>query len=135
MELLAKRDLKKLIKPFGIKPKGTFLKKKNKVFLVSDSINQFKEEDFKTITAGLYIGKIEPFGFRLTIEGTQLLRPEENVLQVDNLDWLEGKDVITNKKFQGCVAIKYKDDFLGSGLYSQGKIKNFVPKIRRITPQ
>lgn len=135
MEFMSKRDMKKFLKPFGITAKETFIKQKDKIYMVSKEIENLKEENYKLITAGVYIGKIEHQGLRLSIEGTQLLRPEDNVLQVKDLKWLEGKDIETKQKFQGFVAIKHKDDFLGSGLFKQGKIQNYVPKIRRIKLQ
>lgn len=137
MEFLSKREVKNLLKPYSIiyKGEGLFLKQKNKVYLVSKDIKEINLEQYKTMSVGVYIGKIEKMGFRLTIEGTQILKPKTNLLEVKNLDWLQGKDIKSDKKFQGFVAIKYKNDFLGSGLYSKGKIQNFISKIRRITAQ
>lgn len=137
MQYLSKREVKNLLKPYGINYQGTslFIRQKDKIYLVSKDIQKINPTDYKIISSGLYIGKIEKFGFRLTIEGTQLLKPKTNVLQTKNLDWLQGKDIETKEKFQGFVAIKYKNDFIGSGLYSKGKILNFVPKVRRIPAQ
>lgn len=133
MEFLSKRDIKNLLKPYGIIYKGSdiFINRKDKIYLVSKDVQKLKE-DYKIISQGLYIGKIEKSGFRLTIEGSQLLKPKTNILEVKNLDWLQGKDIDSKQKFIGFVAIKYKNDFLGSGVYSKGKILNFVPKVRRI---
>lgn len=151
MEVLSKRDVKNLLKPFGIIYKGTglFIKTKNKIYLASKDIQEIDLSQYNVISSGVYIGKIEKMGFRLSIEGTQILKPKQNILEIKNLDWLKGKDIKTNKKFKGFVAIKYKtskskkicgtknkkflsEDFLGSGLCSKGKIINFVPKTRRI---
>uniref|UniRef100_A0A7V3NUB3 rRNA small subunit methyltransferase F RNA-binding PUA-like domain-containing protein n=1 Tax=candidate division WOR-3 bacterium TaxID=2052148 RepID=A0A7V3NUB3_UNCW3 len=60
----------------------------------------------------------------------------KNVLEISPeqvKDYLEGKDLSVGScnAENGQVIIKYGDDYLGSGIYVNGKVKNQLPKGRR----
>ncbi|MBI2499139.1 hypothetical protein HYV88_02760 [Candidatus Woesearchaeota archaeon] len=140
---LSKKEVKKIInqiqETFGIKNLELdylfFKNNDNKIFILSKEVSNLDPSKFKINNLGLYIIKIEPFGFRLSIEGSQLIgkKATKNILEInDPKEWMKGNDIITDKKFKGCVLIKYKDNFLGSGFYSKEKIINFIPKSRRV---
>jgi len=128
---------KKLKEQFGFQEKLNyiFLSKKDKIYLVSKELDNFSLENMNINTIGLYIAKQELSGIRLSIEGSQLIGPKstKNVLKLkDPTDWMQGKDIITDKNFKNIVIINHKKDFLGSGIYKKNKILNFIPKSRRL---
>ena len=130
-----KKFHKVLEEQFGFKKKldYTFISRKGKIYIISKKINEFPINYFHT--KGLYIAKEEASGIRLSIEGSQLIGPNctKNILILDNFnEWMEGKDISTNNIFKNMVIIKYKNDFLGCGIYKNNTILNFVPKSRRI---
>lgn len=140
---LSKKEVKKLIKQiqeiFGIKNLKLdylfFKNNDNKIYILSKKFSNLDSSKFKINNLGLYIIKIEPFGIRLSIEGSQLIGPKatKNILEIDNpKEWMKGNDIVADKKYKNGVLIKYKDKFLGSGFYSKGKIINFIPKSRRV---
>ncbi|MFA5953105.1 MAG: hypothetical protein WC812_00775 [Candidatus Pacearchaeota archaeon] len=88
---------------------------------------------------GVYFGKeFEPTSeFRLSIEGTQLLKNQikKRIIEINEeqmTSWMSGNelDIKTNEK--GIVVIKHQDYFLGCGKASEEKITNFIPKMRRL---
>jgi len=85
---------------------------------------------------GLYFGKIEKDGLRLSIEGSQLIgnKSKKNVIKLDDnqvKEWMAG-EVLEIKDYKGFVIIKHKNDFLGCGKAKEDRILNFVPKTRRL---
>ena len=86
---------------------------------------------------GIYFGKIESDGIRLTIEGAFLVGPksQKNIVEVDKEKaklWLAGKDLKISEKINGWVILKWGQYYLGCGKAKEGIIKNYVPKERRI---
>ncbi|AEA48001.1 methyltransferase RsmF C-terminal domain-like protein [Archaeoglobus veneficus] len=86
--------------------------------------------------SGIYIGKFEKDGFRLSIEGSALIGPHarRNVIEVDDevaAQWMSGKDIPSDVR--GYVILKWKNFFLGCGRGNGKFIRNFVPKNRRIS--
>ncbi len=86
---------------------------------------------------GLYFAKEETDGIRLSIEGTHLLKNQikKRVVEIDEKQaeqWMLGQELNISTKERGFHVIKYKDDFLGTGKSSTGRITNFVPKNRRL---
>lgn len=109
---------------------------KGRVFIVNREVFDIDILSLNINSIGMYLCEIEK-GIRLSIEGSQLIGPKaaKNVMEVseDQVNqWLNGEDLETDEQFDGFVIIKYKKDFLGSGKYKDGKILNFVPKIRRL---
>jgi NOL1/NOP2/fmu family ribosome biogenesis protein len=86
---------------------------------------------------GLYIAKEQPDGIRLSIEGSQLIgnQATKNVFEANQEQanqWMLGQEIQVEIKEKGFVIIKFKEDYLGTGKASQGRITNFVPKARRL---
>ncbi len=113
-----------------------FRNREGKIFLVKKEIfplaNQIKYHRF-----GLYFARIERGDkIRLSIEGSQIIGPyaKKNVIEIGYEElkkWLAGADL--EKDGSGFVIIKSNNYFAGSGLAKNGKIKNYIPKERRIT--
>lgn len=87
---------------------------------------------------GLYLAKMSNWGVRLGIDATGLLKSEikKNIVELDSEQaerWLRGEDLLMEREDnKGFVVIKYKSDFLGCGKLVNGRMRNFVPKERRI---
>ncbi len=135
-----KRILEKIKEQFGVYnfefDYGMLMNKEGKIFLVSKAINKVDLSKLRINNIGLYIARLEK-EIRLSIEGSQLFGKyaSKNVYEVtqeETLLWLQGNDLQCSKEFNGFVIIKYKDDYLGSGKYKEGKILNYVPKERWI---
>ena len=112
-----------------------FVQNKEKIYLVTRAIGKIDFNKLRINSIGLYVAKKEPFGLRLSVEGSQIFGPSctKNIHIVDDpTQWMKGQDIETEKEYEKIVIVKHKKDFLGSGLYKSGKIQNFIPKSRRI---
>lgn len=94
-------------------------------------------ESLRISSAGLYFGELNSAGLRLSIEGSQIiaLHATKNIVEIAHaqaMEWISGSDLIFDKKEEGFVIIKCNNDILGCGKAKDGKILNYVPKIRRI---
>lgn len=92
--------------------------------------------NIKTYHYGLYFGKMDKDGIRLTIEGSYLIGPsaKKGVLEVEEdkaIKWMRGEDIEGNVR--GYVIIKWGNYFLGCGKGNGKEIRNFIPKRRRIS--
>ncbi len=125
-----------------IKLERGFLKNsKNRVFIVSKDISKIDTSKLRLNSAGMYFCEIDPKGIRLSIEGSQIVGPkaEKNVVELNEEEtkgWFKGEDL--EKECSGCsgfVILKHKNDFLGNGKYSNGRILNYVSKTRRANLQ
>lgn len=120
----------------GIKGEYLFLKNPNKprVYITSP---QFKEINTKIRinNIGLYFGTIEKEGFRLSIEGTELLdNPKKNVLELTKEEfqaYMAGENLRINLEEKAYKIIKYDGRYIGSGKLSNNTLFNYVPKPRR----
>ena len=147
LKILNEKEKKALVEKlnltFGIKKiSGTIIMRgKERIFLFSGS---FSEQEIKRLEkiafierAGVYLGKDEEFGIRLSIEGSQILKNEisKNVVELNEEEaetWMQGHEVLKKNDVTGPVIIKYQNDFLGTGKASAEKITNFIPKSRRL---
>jgi len=141
MELLSKANIKKILKElsnlYGIrnlKLNYLFFKNpQNKIYIINKDYNKLKDSKFNAI--GLYFAKRELPGLRLSIEGSQIIGPlaTKNIFEIKDLkDYMTSKNIPCDKKLKSFVIIKHKEDYLGSGLYKQEKILNYLPKERRL---
>ncbi len=111
---------------------------KNRIFIINREVGNFDFSALRINSMGLYFGELKDSKFRLSIEGSQIIGPraKKNVVEVSREEmrkWLRGEDL--QKDCYGCsgfVMVKSNNDFLGCGSYSNGNIRNFVPKTRRI---
>jgi NOL1/NOP2/fmu family ribosome biogenesis protein len=89
-----------------------------------------------TGTTGLYIGEYSPKAFRLSMDGAQLLGPyaTKQIVKLNDDQaetWLQGESVNYEDKQRGYVIVVHNNTIIGCGSLSQGKLRSFVPKVRR----
>lgn len=131
--------LKQLNEQFGLEtlPSGAFMRRDDeKVFLVSRDIENIPVDSLRIESAGLYIGKMQPDGFRLSIEGSQLFGPlcKKNIVELSREqkhNWMKGYDVEILHE-DAIVIARSERDFIGSGKIKNGVLLNSVPKSRRL---
>lgn len=143
MRILNSREIKQVVADingqFGcdFKPEGAFLENnEGRLYIISKKFGEINDEKIRISTLGLYFGKREAAGIRLSIEGSQLIFPTRNTIELDDKQisiWMQGKDIeIGDKGMEGFVIITHKGDSFGCGHYKNGKIQNYVPKSRRL---
>ncbi len=135
--------IKKLDEQFGIKkiPGMILMRGHERIFLFQGNFDEEKIRALEEISfverTGVYLGKIEEYGIRLSIEGSQILKDEikKNVVELnkDEMEmWMMGHEVLKKTGTTGFVIVKYQSDMLGTGKASVEKITNFIPKSRRL---
>ncbi|GIU68297.1 MAG: hypothetical protein KatS3mg001_147 [Candidatus Pacearchaeota archaeon] len=139
-----KREIeKKLKEQFGIKKINglVLMRGKERLFLFSGNLNEDKikkiEEKVNVERVGIYFAKVVEDKLKLSLDGTQLFKSQitKNILEVNEeqmKEWMSGSDLFIKTGKKDFLVIKYKEDFLGCGKVSENKIRNFVPKNRRI---
>lgn len=98
-----------------------------------------ESKEINGIIKGVYIAKKVPFGFSLSIEGSQVLGKyaKRNVISLDKgmaLIWMKGEDIPLEGHVleRGTVIVRYKWVFMGSGYFDGKKVRNYVPGERRL---
>uniref|UniRef100_A0A7J2TJI8 rRNA small subunit methyltransferase F RNA-binding PUA-like domain-containing protein n=1 Tax=Archaeoglobus fulgidus TaxID=2234 RepID=A0A7J2TJI8_ARCFL len=91
--------------------------------------------ELKSLHDGIYFGKIEKDGLRLSIEGSFIVGrlARKGVVEVNEeqaMKWLKGEEL--EIPYKGYCIIKWGEYFLGCGKGNGKKILNFVPKDRRM---
>jgi len=117
---------------------GFLRNNKDRIFIVTKDISKIDTLKLRLNSAGMYFCEVDAKGIRLSIEGAQIIGPEatKNVVELSEEEtkkWLKGEEL--EKECKGCngfVILKNKSDFMGTGKYSNGKILNYVSKVRRI---
>ncbi|MDI6851592.1 MAG: hypothetical protein QMD82_06645 [bacterium] len=136
---MVEKILKEIENRFGI-PEKVFdnwkLVKAKDLWIMSNEAYAFRVKKFSR--RGIRLVRIYRDGYKLTTAGIQIFGKyaTKNVLEISAeqvKDYLEGKDLFldSNNVENGQVIVKCGDDYLGSGLYINGKIKNQLPKGRR----
>lgn len=131
--------LDKIKEQFGIKELRLdygFIQIKDKIYLISKDLSKIDFKQLRINNIGLYFCGIEKSGFRLSIEGSQLIgnKSTKNVVELTDKEldyWFNGESLI-RKDVYGYVLIKHKNDFLGSGYAKDGLVLNYLPKERRV---
>lgn len=88
--------------------------------------------------AGLHIGKMTGGEFKPGIEGSQIINPRKNFIDVNQktaIRWMQGRDIKAGGNeilTPGFVIVKRGDDIMGCGKFDGETIKNHVPKNRRL---
>jgi len=128
---------------FRLRDYGVMLGSEERVWLAARDVFVFDFSKLPANSIGLNFGKMKRNEkMRLTIEGAQLVgaTAERNVAVVADNDaerFLRGED-IGAKHAENCeehnfVIVKAESGrILGSALLAEGKLKNFLPKSRRI---
>jgi len=138
-----KEILEMLNNQFGIKEvTGILLKRgKERIFLYEGNFDEESLRALEKITfierVGVYLGKVEKAGIRLSIEGTQILKKgiTKNIVELNYEEmqtWMMGHELLKKTPNNGFVIMKYNEDMLGTGKASVEKITNFIPKSRRL---
>lgn len=144
LKILNNREIKEIYKMIDkqwnakVKLDYGFLKNsKNRIFIISKDISKIDLSKLRLNSVGMYFCETYSKGIRLSIEGSQIVGPlsKKNVVEIDEEEtkkWLMGEDLEVKGDYSGFLIVKSKDDFLGTGKYSNGKILNYVAKTRRI---
>lgn len=139
-----KEIIQTLNEQFGIKEIPGILIKigQERIFLFQGSLTEeqlYKLENERIFIerAGVYFGKIQNDGIRLSIDGANLIKDQisKNIFEITEKqvdEWMHGSELNIQSDLQGFVIIKHKNDFLGTGKASYNKITNFIPKARRL---
>jgi len=138
-----KEIINKLNEQFGIKkiPGKLFMRGKERIFFYKGNFDKEKIQELEKIVfierVGVYFGKIEEYGIRLSIEGSQIMKNEisKNIVELTKEEmqtWMMGHEVLKKSGLRGFVIMKYGEDMLGTGKASEEKITNFIPKSRRL---
>ncbi len=136
--------LEKLEKQYGFDKElnQTFLKSsKDKIYIVSRDIARINLEEYKIDRIGNYFASLDSGGnLRLSIEGSQIVGPHatKNVREINDEEfkkWIAGESLESDENWSPFQIIKYGDDFIACGKVVDGKLKNYVPKSRRITSE
>lgn len=147
LEILNSKKVKeiheKLKKQFGFDKKldYAFLKSnKGKIYIVTKDIANVDYENLRIDSMGNYFAAEEKNEIRLSIEGSQVIGPDakENVLELNReqfVQWFKGEDLEISNEINGFQIIKHNKDFIGTGRAGAGKLRNFIPKTRRITSE
>ncbi len=120
----------------GIKGEYLFLKnpKSDRVNVTTPNFREIKLENLKINNIGLYFGTIEKDGFRLSIEGTELLdNPKKNVIVLNDeqfKEYMQGNN-LEIKENPGYKVIKYKKRLIGTAKLSKNTLYNYISKPRR----
>ena len=122
---------------FDFEKYAVLINKDNKIFIIKKEFANLDIDHLKVNSLGLYIGELKDNTFRLSIEGSQLIGPlaKKNTIELSReelKEWLKGTDIDYTGECEGFVLVRYGDEFAGSGRIKDGKILNFVPKIRRL---
>ncbi|MFP4119047.1 MAG: methyltransferase RsmF C-terminal domain-like protein [Candidatus Woesearchaeota archaeon] len=131
------------------------LNKKERVYIANRELFDLDHDTLRVNAFGLYFGTFMKDGFRLSIEGAQMLISQctKNVLPVtlsQRDQWLNGSDVelllgsedgeLQTDELDAAVPedgnyviLTYDDDVLGVGKKKNGRIMNYLPKSRRLS--
>tara|TARA_Y100000310_G_scaffold345695_1_gene468428 strand:+ start:12363 stop:12812 length:450 start_codon:yes stop_codon:yes gene_type:complete len=133
-----KKDIyKKLKEQFGHDEKFdqiVLLNPKEKIYLLSKGYADLDVKGMRINNKALYFGKLEKDGLRLSIEGSQLIKANKNVIELNKEElhqWMKGED-IAKEGSPGYVIVKHKKDIFGCGMHKNNVLRNMVPKERRL---
>lgn len=115
------------------------LNNKERVYTCNKSIFDVEQESLRVNAFGLYFGTFMPDGFRLSLEGSQLIGPlaTKNIFEISDFEfeaYLKGENLeCAIPEFQKhYVIVKHNDDFLGVGRVKNEILTNHLPKSRRL---
>lgn len=137
-----KKALNQLNTQFGIQELPYLLLQfgKEKLRLYSGSLSKQElinlDKQLRVETIGLYFAKQQPDGLRLSLDGTQLLKPQikKNILSINNQQadqWFRGNDLQIQTE-PNLKILENNQDLIGCGKSTGEKITNSVPKERRV---
>ena len=144
LKILNSREIKEILeiieKQWGARLKmdyGFLKNNKGRIFVVSKDISRIDISKLRLNSVGMYFCEIDNKGVRLSIEGSQIIghKATKNIVELNEEEtkkWFKGEDLEKEcENYSGFLIIKHKNDFLGTGKYSNGRILNYVSKARR----
>lgn len=122
----------------GFSTDNVFLENnKERIFMLSRDYGRIDDKKLRINNLGVYFCAREKDGFRLSLEGSQLINAKKNIYNATKEEagkWIAGEILkIEAADLDGYVIVKYKEDAIGCGKYREGEILNSVPKDRRIS--
>jgi NOL1/NOP2/fmu family ribosome biogenesis protein len=145
-----KKLLQVLEEQFGIAdlPHLVFIQNaKDRVYVINRDIERIPYDDIYIDSLGLYFGSWHLDGFRLSMEGAQLLGAvvKKNIVTLSDEEkvlWLKGLDIPqADVERNDFVLVKHGSDVLGCGKFKKAQddshelslLINYVPKARRLS--
>ena len=144
LEVLNSKATKEIMRmideQFGIIHKFDFAFTKNskdKIYVINRDVEKISFDKLRIDSAGLYLGTIQPDGFRPSIEGSQILGKlaKKNVVEINleqKHEGMKGNDIDMPGEDTRIVLLKWKKDFVGSGKIKNEILLNAIPKSRRL---
>lgn len=121
---------------YGAWIEGDFMMgSKGRIYLVTRPVTGVDVRKVNAEGVGVYVGRINPEGFRPSIEGVQLMRPTKNIFELNEdqmKDWIMGFKITIETEYQGYCTLTYKGEIIGPGKIANKGVWNYVPKERRI---
>ena len=131
---------------------GYLLSEKDKLFIVNKEVAKIEWKNLRLSSIGITIGTYEEKGFRLNVEGSQLIgkHAKKNIVELDEDQikrWLLGNDLDIDDELRVQIDKKIKDDkldvkefllienngdFYGTGRIKDDKILSFLSKSRKL---
>ncbi|MBN1175456.1 hypothetical protein JXA48_02320 [Candidatus Woesearchaeota archaeon] len=115
------------------------LNKRERVYVCNKEIFDLDQEALRTNAFGLYFGTFMIDGFRLSLEGTQMIGPlaTKNIFEINDLqfeEYIKGENLVCeNEDFQKqYVIVKHNNDFVGVGRVKEGIFSNHLSKSRKL---
>jgi len=145
-KILSANQIQELIeRNYGALPElkdfSIFSSGEDKIWIATKEVFNLKGT-LRTNSMGLYIGKLKRGDkINLSVEGIQLLAKDanKNIVRVDEDNmkrFMRGSDISDfeklNCEIENFVLVKYKEDFVGVGILNEDKVKNLLPKSKRI---
>lgn len=141
---------KKLEEIYGVKlPRGQVIqwsKEKLRIFTgdVSERELNFLASIVNVEIIGLYFAFQKDNELRFSFDSLFLAKDaKKNILEINGeqfKQWISGQEIEINEEQKAglkdsqtqYILLKYKDDVIGCGKYTQTKVLNFIPKERRL---
>lgn len=144
LEVLNSKEVKEIMKQlkeqfeFEDKLDYVFLRNnKEKVYITTREIDNIDLNSLRIDSIGLYFGKYYNDGFRLTIEGAQLIadKCKKNIVEISQEqkhDWMLGKDIPLEGHENSFVILKWKNDIVGCAKVKHETALNSIPSSRTL---
>jgi NOL1/NOP2/fmu family ribosome biogenesis protein len=132
------KEVRKALEEYGIAIENLLLySRDNSIYILTPEAAELLQQVQVKCLAGFYLAKAEKAGLRLSFDACQLFAKQiKKYIKLNEKQlgaWFRGEDISDEKvSFSGFFVLKHNEDFVGCGLVKDGKIKNYVPKDRRI---